>query len=340
MANTGTPNEAAKDIASLASDARFARYCWAVAAFTVLVILWGAVVRATGSGAGCGSSWPTCNGEVVPLAPTLKTLIEFGHRLTSGLAALAVLGQWIWARRRFQPGHRVRRSVGYAAVFMLFEVAIGAGIVLLHYVDQNKSVGRALWMSVHLVNTFLLVGALAIAARYAAGGAAFRFRNGGRLGALALVGLGALLLSGMSGAVAALGDTVFPPESLGSALAQDLSPTAHILIRLRMIHPFVAVFTAFGLLAIRAAFSHHYADNPELPRLGMAVRALVVAQVVAGFVNMLLLAPIALQIVHLLLANLLWIVLLLFFSSALCNDEEVQAASPETLNERTAAAKP
>lgn len=312
-------------------DRGFARFCWAVTGFTVLVILWGAVVRATGSGAGCGSSWPTCNGDVVPLAPTLKTSIEFGHRLTSGLSALAVLLQWLLARRRFPRGHRVRRSVGYAALFMLFEVAIGAGIVLLHYVDQNQSVGRALWMSVHLVNTFLLVGSLAIASHYASGGSAFRFADGGALGRLALVGLVALLLSGMSGAVAALGDTLFPPESLQTALAQDLSATAHILIRLRMIHPFVAIFTAFGLLALRAAYSHRYAAKEGLERWGGFVRALVVLQVLAGFVNMLLLAPIWLQVVHLLLANLLWIALLLFFATALGGEAlPSNAASPAT----------
>ncbi len=51
------------------SQAWFSRYAWGVLLWNVLVALWGAYVRATGSGAGCGSHWPTCNGEILPRAP-------------------------------------------------------------------------------------------------------------------------------------------------------------------------------------------------------------------------------------------------------------------------------
>ena len=79
----------------------FAAYAWAVLGFNLLVILWGAFVRATGSGAGCGSHWPLCNGEVLPRAPALATLIEFSHRLTSGVALLLVIGLVVGAWRGF-----------------------------------------------------------------------------------------------------------------------------------------------------------------------------------------------------------------------------------------------
>ncbi|MFN8454080.1 MAG: COX15/CtaA family protein [Anaerolineae bacterium] len=71
---------------------RFAKYVWTVLAYNLAVILWGAFVRASGSGAGCGSHWPLCNGEVIPRTPQMETLVEFTHRLTSGLALLLVIG--------------------------------------------------------------------------------------------------------------------------------------------------------------------------------------------------------------------------------------------------------
>src|SRR5215813_13700333 len=78
---------------------RFAKYTWFALAFNLLVIVWGAYVRASGSGAGCGSHWPLCNGEVIPGSPTIKTVIEFSHRLSSGLALLLVVGALVWAFR-------------------------------------------------------------------------------------------------------------------------------------------------------------------------------------------------------------------------------------------------
>ncbi|MEM1032327.1 MAG: COX15/CtaA family protein, partial [Myxococcota bacterium] len=205
---------------------RFATFCWFALAYTLAVIVWGAFVRATGSGAGCGSHWPTCNGEVVPRAPSVETLIEFSHRLTSGLSGLIVLAQVLLARRLYPRGHRVRQAAGWAGGFMLLEVIIGAGIVVLKYVADDQSVGRAVWMGVHLVSTFLLVGAMTLTAHYARGAARVRLAGTGTRGALAGVVLASIILTGLSGSVAALGDTLFPAESLGTALAADLSPTA------------------------------------------------------------------------------------------------------------------
>src|SRR5262245_62215656 len=83
----------------------FIRFAWLTLGITIVVIVWGAVVRATGSGAGCGSHWPLCNGVVVPRSPSMATLIELGHRLTSGLALLLVLGLVIGAWRQIGRAH-------------------------------------------------------------------------------------------------------------------------------------------------------------------------------------------------------------------------------------------
>ena len=310
-------------------DRRFERLSWGALIFVIGVILWGAYVRATGSGAGCGSHWPTCNGEVVPTAPTEKTLIELSHRITSGLAALIVLVQVVASRRLHERGHRTRRAAGWSGFFMVTEILVGAGIVLLKYVGDDASVGRAIWMGLHLVNTFLLVGAMTLTAHFASGGKPFSLRAHRTFGALAGVALGLVLLVGISGAVAALGDTLFPADDLGTALAADLSPTAHLLVRLRVAHPFLAVGAAFVILATRHVMQRRREHLAGVKRWGTVVRLTVLLQMVAGLVNVMLLAPVWLQLVHLLLADVLWIALLRFFAHVLVEAPETDEAALE-----------
>src|SRR6266481_5513389 len=145
---------------------RYATYAWGVLAFNLFVILWGAYVRASASGAGCGSHWPLCNGEVVPRAPRLETIIEFTHRVTSGLALFAVVGLVIWSAVSYPRGHRARRMAIVSLIFILTEALLGAGLVLFQLVAQDASVGRAFYLSLHLVNTLFLLGALALTAWY------------------------------------------------------------------------------------------------------------------------------------------------------------------------------
>lgn len=295
---------------------RFARYAWITLACNIAVILWGAVVRATGSGAGCGSHWPLCNGEVVPRSPRIETLIELSHRLTSGVALLLVVGLVVLAFRRRPRGHPARRAAVWSMGFMLGEAAVGAGLVLFELVADNRSMARAMFMGTHLMNTFFLVAALTLTAHYAGGGAPFRLRGQGADGGWVLLATAGLLLAGVSGAVAALGDTLFPSATLEHALAQDLSPTAHLLIRLRVLHPLIAI--AAGLLTAYLALRLlRERPGPGVGRSARWTAALVFVQLLAGLVNVLLLAPVWMQVVHLLLADLLWIAFVLLASSAL-----------------------
>jgi heme A synthase len=295
---------------------RFARYAWITLAYNIAVILWGAIVRATGSGAGCGSHWPLCNGEIIPRAPRIETVIELSHRLTSGVALLLVVGLVVWAFRARAKGHSARKAAAFSLFFMLSEAAVGAGLVLFELVADNKSMARALFMATHLVNTFLLLGAMTLAAHFASGGAPFRLRGQGWLGGGIVLGALGLLLSGVSGAIAALGDTLFPSTSLAHALEQDLSPTAHLLIRLRLFHPAIAV--AAGVLAFYLALKLLNSRlGPGTDRFAWWTFGLVVVQILAGAVNVMLLAPVGLQIVHLLLADLLWIAFLRLGATAL-----------------------
>lgn len=295
---------------------RFAVYAWGVLGWNLLVVLWGAFVRASGSGAGCGSHWPLCNGEVVPRAPRLETMIELTHRLTSGVALLLVVGLLLWAWRAFPRGHIVRRGALAAMGLMLLEALLGAGLVLFELVADNASGARALAIAAHLVNTFLLLGAIALTAWWGSGGSAPRLRGQGRRLWMLGGAIAGLLLLGASGAVTALGDTLFPASSLAQGMRQDLSPTAHLLVRLRVFHPLLAMGIGLYVVLIAGAIARER-SSLATRRLARLLTGLFLIQIAAGFLNLALLVPVWMQLVHLLLADAVWLSLVLFSASAL-----------------------
>jgi heme A synthase len=298
---------------------RFAKYAWMVLVYNMGVILWGAYVRATGSGAGCGSHWPLCNGQVLPRSPQVETVVEFTHRLSSGLALLLVVGLLVWALRAYSRGHVVRLGAGLAMFFMVTEALVGAGLVLFRLVAYNDSIARAMSMAVHLLNTFLLLASLTLTAWWASGGRPLR--PGRHKLAAFLLGLGLLgmLVLGVSGAITALGDTLFPARSLAAELSKDFSPTAHLLIRLRVLHPLIAVSVALYLVPV-ALYARLVHAQPTTRRLSLALILLILLQLAAGLVNVALLAPVWMQLVHLLLSDLIWIALVLLSASVLARE--------------------
>ena len=305
----------------------FTRFAWAVLAYNLGVVAWGAFVRATGSGAGCGRRWPLCNGEVVPRAPAVETLIELAHRVTSGVSLALVVALAIWAARALPRGHAARSASLWALALVVTEALVGAGLVLFGWVAKDASFARGWVMGVHLANTFLLLGALALTADWSSrpGGVAL-----GRRPALAgLLGLAVtlVLLTGVTGAIAALGDTLFPATSFGAGLRQELATEAHVLLRLRVLHPFAAVATAFVLVCVaRAAIRRR--PEERVRRAARGLVGLVALELVAGLSNLGLLAPVWLQLVHLLLADLVWISLVLLAARALA-PQEASAVAPE-----------
>ena len=297
---------------------RFAKYAWGVLACNLAVVLWGAYVRASGSGAGCGNHWPLCQGEVIPRDPATATLIELAHRVSSGTVLLLVIGLFSWSRRVAPRGSAVRLGAAFSLVFMFGEALLGAGLVLFALVAHNDSLTRAFSLGAHLLNTFLLLGSLALTAWWASGAAPPRVGERRATAWLLAIGLLGTMVVGMSGAITALGDTLFPATSVAEGLRQDTSPTAHILLRLRVLHPAAAV--AVGLFLIVTATAIAVRTNETLPgRLARALALLVLAQWLAGIVNIALLAPIWLQLGHLFLADAIWITLVLFAAAALAD---------------------
>jgi heme A synthase len=288
---------------------RLARFGWAVLAYNVAVIVWGAYVRATGSGAGCGAHWPLCNGEIIPRAARVATLIEFSHRLTSGAALVCVLALAIWTWRACRPGHPARWGAALSVFFMLTEAGVGAGLVLFRLVADNASFARAMFLAVHLINTFTLLACLTATAWWLSGGAGLRLQDSwGRASAIGALCAGVLVAS-TSGAVAALGDTLYPAASLSEGLAADLSMTSHVLIRLRVLHPVFAVAAALALIASGRRLASGQGATAE--RFASAMSALAILQMSLGILNVFLLAPIWLQLLHLLVADAVWIALIL-----------------------------
>ena len=300
-------------------NVRFQRATWGLLAFLLAVMVWGAFVRATGSGAGCGAHWPVCNGEVVPRAPALETLVEFGHRVSSAVVTLAVLAWAVWGFVAFPRGHRVRRGAALGVLAILVEGAIGAALVLFRLTGTDDSLSRAAVMGLHLVNTFLLLAVVALTGAWAGGVARPRLREQGAVGVLVVAGLLGVVLLGVSGAIAALGDTLFPARSLAEGFRQDLSASAHVLLRLRVIHPLLAVAVG-ALLLVTAGGCGFLRPGRSIRRAAVALSALVLVQLAAGMVNLLLLAPVWMQLVHLLLADGVWLAAVLLGASALASD--------------------
>lgn len=294
---------------------RFAKFAWGVLAYNLAVILWGAYVRASGSGAGCGSHWPLCQGEVIPHTPQVETLIELTHRLSSGLALLLVVVLIIWAFRHYPKSHTVRLGAGLSMFFMVAEALVGAGLVLFALVAHDTSTARALAIAVHLINTFLLLGSLALTAWWASGGRPVLFKEQGRLRWLMGLAFLAMLLLGASGAVTALGDTLFPATSLVEGLEQKFSSTAHFLVRLRLWHPLIAIAAGAYAIAVIGMVNARLA-NRVARRLSRVFIVLYFVQLASGALNVVLLAPLWMQLWHLLLSDLLWIILVLFAAAA------------------------
>lgn len=303
-----------------AARGRFAsRYAWAVLVYMVAVVLFGAWVRITGSGAGCGRHWPTCHGEVIPARPEVETVIELTHRATSGLLGLLVIGL-VALTFAGHASRRARVAALVTLVFTVLEALIGAGLVLGELVASNDSVARAVVIAIHLVSTFTLTAATALTAWYsretdlAAPGratSAASSRNRWLFGAALVI----VVVVSVAGAVTALGDTLFPVsptegEGLLAHLRADLSPAAHFLVRLRIVHPVIAVLGAGFLLAF-PAYLHDSSVGHRAARLLTGLRAVVIVQTAAGVANIWLGAPGAMQIVHLLLAQILWLLLVL-----------------------------
>lgn len=286
---------------------------WAVLAFNVGVVLGGAVVRATGSGDGCGASWPRCAGQIIPTNAGVETIIEFTHRATSGLAILGLVALVVVAFRAFPRGDLVRLLVLVALGFMVVEALLGASLVLFGWVDQDQSLGRLVVVPLHLTNTFLLLGSLALTAWWGSGNPPpEKGRTRRELGWL-VAGAALIVAVGASGALNALADTLYPAESLSEGVRAEFGSDSSLLLRVRVIHPLLAITAGLSVSFLATSLARGSSERTQ--RLAWIVGGLVFLQFFVGVANLALLTPLETQVLHLAMADALWITFVVFAAS-------------------------
>lgn len=308
---------------------KFAKYAWFVLIFNLLVILWGVFLRASLSGDGCGEHWLTCGGEVVPSAPQLKTQIEFFHRITSSLAGLVVIGLLVsaivkYVREKTARNKLLLRMAGLSLLFIIIEGIVGGLLVLTGNTAANWTPTRPFWMAAHLVNTFTLIAVLALTAWFASGGKAFSLRQApGKALFLLLIAVIAIFIVGMSGSIAALGSMLFPSSTLSEGIAKDFSDSSHYILRLRVFHPILSILTGVFLIFLAGWIKAQSKQSASVQRWSNVLSGLILMQFASGLVTILTLAPIVMQLVHLFLADAVWISFVLMAASFLAEREDL-----------------
>jgi cytochrome c oxidase assembly protein subunit 15 len=303
----------------------FTVVAWGVLALTTAVILGGAVVRATNSGAGCGQTWPRCQGHIIPFTATSETVIEFTHRAMTATLGVAIVALAVWTRRRYPPRHRVRTALWVGLGLFVVESLIGASLVVFGWVETDASVARAFVVPLHLVNTFLLLGVFTLVAHFAGGGKGFELRPGRAWDRWVLAGLAIILVAAASGALNALADTLHEADSVAGGIRDEFGPAAPFLLRLRTVHPLIAIAGCLALYALARRLGP--LGGRTVGRLARGVQLLVWIQFAIGIVNIALLTPLETQLVHLLAADALWVLFVLLGARLLA--VPVAARSPE-----------
>ena len=298
----------------------FSIAAWIFLLYNFYVVLGGAYVRATSSGAGCGAHWPLCKGEVIPQFSVLHTIIEFTHRASSGIVLVGGIILFIWSFYCTEKSNPIRKSAGLVLVFILIEALLGAALVLLKLVDKDASLNRAAMMPFHLIATFMLLGFLTLTAVWASQIQVRKivwFKKN-LFSCYSL--LGGILVVGATGAVTALGDTLFKPNYVGEGIVSDIQFKSHILKSVRIFHPIIAIIISFYCIFTCLKLTNEY-SSPNQRFLCKTILTILVVQMGMGFANILLLAPIWLQILHLFMADFLWVLVILFLNEYLSSPE-------------------
>ena len=264
---------------------------------SIVSILAGAFVRATGSGDGCGATWPTCKGRIIPALTDTSELIEFSHRSVSGLLLIVTLIIFL-KTRKFQKGSLVKSVTNFLTFFVVFEAVIGAVIVLFEWVGLNSSLPRIVAVPIHLVNTFGLLGCFAILNKILQDDLKeiklIFNRNFILISSM-------FLLSGATGSITALADVLFPSASFIEGFLEDFDKTSEILTRLRILHPIISSALSVVLYVYSTRINKKYGVNVKL------LKTFVIIAVLLGVLNVISNIVLPLSILHLAIADFLWI---------------------------------
>lgn len=300
---------------------KFAKFAWFVLVYNIVVVIWGVFLRASKSGDGCGKYWLTCHNEFIPTAPQLKTIIEFTHRIMSGLDGFIVLGFVIWAFLIYDKGEQIRKFAFVSLIFVITEGLIGGVLVLTgNTAEANTSVRPFLAIS-HLLNTFVLIGSLSLTAWLASGGNEISLKNKGKYVWILGLGIVGFVFIGASGSLAALSSMLYETKTLTEGLQQDFAGSSPLLLRLRISHPILSILVGISFVFLAGWLKTKAEGNLWVQRFSNALTILVLIQLCFGALTLLMLAPILMQLGHLLLADLMWISFVLMWAAFLSEKE-------------------
>lgn len=286
---------------------QYKKFAFSLLIYTILVILWGAWVRISHSGDGCGDTWPLCHGRLIPEAERGKTWVEYGHRLMSGVYGLVVIYFWWVARKLYQPGHFARKAAVATLIFTITEALLGAKLVLFKLVTTNDTPYRAFVMALHQVNSFMLTGAVALVAVAALSSTEAHKSSSPKQVYRFFPWI--IVAIGITGAWASLSNSLFPTDNLWEGFMADFSSESHFLIRIRGLHPLFALLGGGGL-ALYFWLKAQTAELAEIQKRSLQMSVLLIFGIIFGIATLLLHAPVWMKIVHLALAHSIWVVML------------------------------
>ena len=298
-------NEEQFTVALIQPRRMFHRFSWFLLVFTIVVVVSGDVVQATASGAGCGESWPRCHGSLVPSISDAHTAIEFTHRLATTVLSIGFIILLIGTWKLYGRQHHIWTTALIASSFLIVEILLGAALVLFGWVESNASWGRVIADVLHVINTFLLVGSIALIAWFAHGNPTPNIDFSKYPTKLLAITLVTVLLIAITGTINSLADTL----ALSDEVNINETPIALVLISVRGIHPAIAIVGGLGIFYVAIRLS--YVTTGSFSKQLNGVQTIVALQFVVGMSNVILLTPLEIQIVHLILAEILWVLVIL-----------------------------
>ncbi len=274
---------------------KFKSYLIFLWVYSILVVIWGAWVRISKSGDGCGTSWPLCNNAIIPDTSNAQALIEFTHRISTALYGILVLLLVVWTFKIFPKKHSIRRVVLFILSFTILEALIGAQLVLLGLVGDHTGFDRIIVMSLHQVVSILLTGSVA---------RAYYLTNSKVIKTYKLIEVAKFmfLLLVATGGIAALSNTVFPSSSILEGLVSDINPESHILLKLRVIHPILALSTALAFVFVIIKL------HKKNKQYSMQLATFFLIGILIGIITLITLSPTVMKFVHLAMAHIIWAV--------------------------------
>jgi cytochrome c oxidase assembly protein subunit 15 len=235
-----------------------------------------------------------------------KTLTEYLHRLTSGFYGIFVLSLWLWNFKLFPKKTAARQASTAVLVLMILEALLGAALVLKGLVGENATIFRLVVMTCHQMNSLLLTGSTVVLALVSRPQLEpetlhIQWRN---LFSNAKFWMTFMVIPA-TGAWAALANTLFPSQNLQEGILKDLTPDVPWILRLRIVHPVLALTIGFYL--VFRFYKKSFDSEGDVSNANLILAGVLSVALIFGMLTLLALSPVWMKLVHLTLAQVVWI---------------------------------